>query len=95
MEGMGVDFAQPRLFGFECSRPEDVEISEKNNAYRHPERWGQPMVKFEKYHDVYSLLSTCHPSCTFLCRTNCSGQGGHMLRARGLETSNAVGSNET
>ena len=25
MEGMGVDFAQPWLFGFECSRPEDVE----------------------------------------------------------------------
>ena len=62
MEGMGVDFAQPWLFGFECSRPEDIEselkgdFSEKNNAHRHPERWGQPMVKFERYHDVYSLV---------------------------------------
>lgn len=61
-ETLEIDFAQPYLFSFECSRPEDIEtelkgdFAEKNNAYRHPERWGQPAIKFEKYHDVYSLV---------------------------------------
>jgi hypothetical protein len=58
-----VNLANPWLFGFECSRPEDAESemktdsSAKNNAYRHPERWGKPLVKFVKPHDVYSLVS--------------------------------------
>ena len=55
-----VDFAHPYLFGFECSRPEDADSemnSEwKDNAYRHPERWGKPRIKFEKYHDIYALV---------------------------------------
>ncbi|RYP44050.1 hypothetical protein DL768_009458 [Monosporascus sp. mg162] len=51
----------PYLFGFEWARPEDAEtdltsdFSLKNNAYRHPNRWGKPNVKFTKAHDVYSL----------------------------------------
>ena len=60
-----INFTHPWLFGFECSRPEDGEsslstdYSPKNNAYRHPERWGKPFIKFEKYHDVYSLVGPC------------------------------------
>ncbi|KAF2112294.1 hypothetical protein BDV96DRAFT_689587 [Lophiotrema nucula] len=56
-----VDPTHPWLFGFEYSRPEDADtalqsdFSVDSNAYRHPERWGKPLVKFEKYHDVYSL----------------------------------------
>ena len=56
------NLAQPFLFGFECSRPEDAETrrkadyAPKNNAYRHPERWGKPLNKFEKSHDVYALV---------------------------------------
>ncbi|EWG45917.1 hypothetical protein FVEG_15889 [Fusarium verticillioides 7600] len=51
----------PYLFGFEWSRPEDAEtdmtsdFSKKGNAYRHPDRWGRPRVKFSKAHDIYSL----------------------------------------
>ena len=56
----GIEFAQPWLFGFECSRPEDAESELhpewKDNAYRHPERWGKPTIKFEKYHDIYALV---------------------------------------
>ena len=59
----GIEFAQPWLFGFECSRPEDADSELrpewKNNIYRHPERWGRPVIKFEKYHDVYALV--CAP----------------------------------
>ncbi|KAL7942664.1 hypothetical protein V8C42DRAFT_360055 [Trichoderma barbatum] len=49
------------LFGFESSRPDDAETdlkadySLKSNAYRHPDRWGKPNVKFTKVHDIYSL----------------------------------------
>jgi hypothetical protein len=57
------DLTQPFIFGFECARPEDIysemktDFTPKNNAYRHPERWGKPQRKFEKAHDVYSLVS--------------------------------------
>jgi hypothetical protein len=58
-----LDLSQPWLFGFEFSRPEDAEsdmssdFTLKNNAYRHPERWGKPTAKFIKPHDIYSLVS--------------------------------------
>ena len=58
-----IDIANPWLFGFEFSRPQDAltdlqpDFSIENNRYRHPERWGHPRIKFEKYHDVYSLVS--------------------------------------
>jgi hypothetical protein len=61
-----INFALPWLFGFEYSRAEDADTylepdySPENNAYRHPERWGKPRVKFERSHDVYSLV------CRFL-----------------------------
>ena len=55
-----IEFAQPWLFGFECSRPEDADSELhpewRNNACRHPERWGNPTIKFERYHDVYALV---------------------------------------
>jgi serine/threonine protein kinase len=57
-----INFGLPWLFGFEYSRQEDAntylesDYSPENNAYRHPERWGKPMVKFERSHDVYSLV---------------------------------------
>lgn len=56
-----VDIHRPWLFGFEYSRPEDAETALKtdysveNNVYMHPERWGRPLAKFSKAHDVYSL----------------------------------------
>ena len=59
---LDVDLARPFLFGFECSRPDDAETvraadyAPKNNVYRHPERWGKPLTKFEKSHDVYALV---------------------------------------
>lgn len=37
-----------------------TDFTLKNNAYRHPERWGKPQRKFEKAHDVYSLVSTTY-----------------------------------
>lgn len=58
-----LDLSQPFLFGFESSRPEDGETVQKtdytpkNNAYRHPERWGKPLRKFQKFHDAYALVS--------------------------------------
>jgi hypothetical protein len=58
-----VEIYHPWLFGFEYSRPEDDETarnsdySEENNVYMHPDRWGRPLVKFSKAHDVYSLVS--------------------------------------
>lgn len=61
-EGQDIDLAEPYLFGFEWSRPEDADselksdFSPANNAYRHPDRWGKPSVKFIKAHDVYSLV---------------------------------------
>ncbi|KAI1082000.1 hypothetical protein F5B20DRAFT_534045 [Whalleya microplaca] len=56
-----LDFSNPYLLGFSWSRHEDAESDlrpdymEENNAYRHPERWGEPREKFTKVHDVYSL----------------------------------------
>ncbi|KAI0387562.1 hypothetical protein F5Y04DRAFT_240505 [Hypomontagnella monticulosa] len=55
------DLAQPYLFGFEYSRAGDAgtnmeeDYSQQNNLYRHPDRWGRPLVRFEKFHDVYAL----------------------------------------
>ncbi|KAL8693854.1 MAG: hypothetical protein Q9218_001410 [Villophora microphyllina] len=60
-----LDLASPWLFGFETSRHEDddsdlkTDYTTANNAYRHPERWGKPDVKFEKAHDVYALGIMC------------------------------------
>jgi hypothetical protein len=57
-----INFGLPWLFGFEYSRQEDAntylesDYSPESNAYRHPERWGKPRVKFERSHDVYSLV---------------------------------------
>ncbi|KAG6368908.1 hypothetical protein INS49_003126 [Diaporthe citri] len=31
------------------------DYSLDNNLYRHPDRWGNPRVKFEKMHDIYAL----------------------------------------
>ena len=59
---LGVDITQPWLCGFEGSRPEEEEsrllgdFSGETNAYRHPERWGRPTMKFEKSHDVFALV---------------------------------------
>ncbi|KAG4433056.1 hypothetical protein IFR05_011450 [Cadophora sp. M221] len=59
------DLTRPWLFGFECSRPGDAEsemnadYSPSGNLYRHPERWGNPTIKFTKAHDVYSLGIVC------------------------------------
>ncbi|CAG8957124.1 hypothetical protein HYFRA_00009325 [Hymenoscyphus fraxineus] len=56
------DFGHPWLFGFEYSRAEEAathlesDYSLVNNAYRHPERWGKPTVKFERSHDVESYF---------------------------------------
>ncbi|KAL8710937.1 MAG: hypothetical protein Q9220_004536 [cf. Caloplaca sp. 1 TL-2023] len=56
-----VILSNPWLFGFETSRHEDddsdlkTDYSIENNAYRHPERWGKPDIRFEKAHDVYAL----------------------------------------
>ncbi|MCJ1378594.1 hypothetical protein MMC17_001693 [Xylographa soralifera] len=56
-----IDLSQPWLCGFEGSRPEEEEsrlqddYSGETNAYRHPDRWGQPKVRFEKSHDIYAL----------------------------------------
>ena len=67
-EATNLNLSQPFLFGFESSRPEDGETVRKtdyhpkNNAYRHPERWGKPLENFQKYHDVYALV--CH-QCEF------------------------------
>ena len=57
-----VDMNQPWLCGFEGSRPDEEEsklqgdYSAMTNAYRHPVRWGQPTIRFEKSHDVYALV---------------------------------------
>lgn len=57
-----IDLSQPWLCGFEGSRPEEEEsklqgdYSGETNAYRHPERWGQPTIRFEKSHDIYALV---------------------------------------
>ncbi len=62
-----VDLSQPFLFGFGSSRPEDGDTSREsdyapeNNAYHHPERWGRPLSRFQKFHDVYALVC-CIPN---------------------------------
>lgn len=58
----GFDLAQPCLFGFEYARAGDAgtnleeDHSQEHNLYRSPDRWGRPRVRFEKFHDVYSLV---------------------------------------
>jgi hypothetical protein len=56
-----VRYEEPWLVGFEYSR-EDPEFSEKpreedisKEIYRHPQQWGEPTRRFEKFHDIYSL----------------------------------------
>ncbi|KAK4184109.1 hypothetical protein QBC35DRAFT_517793 [Podospora australis] len=55
------DLGNPFLFGFEYARAGDSmkvvdeDHSLANNLYRHPDRWGKPLVRFEKSHDVYAL----------------------------------------
>ena len=63
------NLASPWIFGFETSRHEEDDSSLKpdyspaTNAYRHPERWRQPELKFEKAHDVYALVSRSARIC--------------------------------
>jgi hypothetical protein len=58
-----VDLASPYLFGFEYMRMGDAgtnldtDYSLDRNLYRHPDRWGIPLLRFEKGHDVYALVS--------------------------------------
>ncbi|KAI1824727.1 hypothetical protein F4861DRAFT_504547 [Xylaria intraflava] len=55
-----LDFKNPYLMGFDCSRPADAEtwtatdFNIDNNLYRHPDRWGRP-VSFERHHELYAL----------------------------------------
>lgn len=57
------DLDEPWVVGFEYAR-EDSGFSENQTSgvvntlrdiYRHPDRWGQPTVRFEKLHDLYSF----------------------------------------
>lgn len=54
--------SQPWLFGFEYGRPEDAETNmdedhrPEANAYRHPQRWGAPRIRFVRAHDMHSLV---------------------------------------
>ena len=56
------DLGQPFLFGFDSSRPDDGATQKTsdydlyNNVYRHPERWYSPLRKFQKVHDIYTLV---------------------------------------
>jgi hypothetical protein len=60
------DIENPYLVGFDCSRPSegetwtDVEWNAENNVYRHPDRWGNVNVRFERHHDFFDLV--CCPS---------------------------------
>ncbi len=87
-----IDLTQPRLFGFECSRPEDAEsllntdYTPKNNAYRHPQRWGKPMINFEKAHDVYALVRLSFWIFTGTLVTSVTGY--YLSRDRLLEINN-------
>lgn len=64
------DISNPYIFGFEDARPGEVgtsmleDYSLDNNLYRHPDRWGNPRVKFEKMHDIYALVCFFPPSVT-------------------------------
>ena len=76
MKSTDVELTQPWLFGFECSRPEDSEtdlnpdFAPKTIVYRHPERWGKPTTKYEKYHDVYALVCATPIPPSALCAAN-------------------------
>lgn len=56
-----VNYPEPYLVGFEYSRPEEAatantgEFDVENNLYRHPNRQGNPTVKFNRTHDIYAL----------------------------------------
>lgn len=56
-----LDFENPYLVGFDCSRPDDAEtratidFDHASNIYRHPDRWGRT-IRFEKYHELYALV---------------------------------------
>ncbi|KAI1501492.1 hypothetical protein F5X99DRAFT_382696 [Biscogniauxia marginata] len=58
--GQALDYENPYLIGFDCSRPNDaetratVDYSTNDNIYRHPDRWGRPL-RFERHHDLYAL----------------------------------------
>jgi hypothetical protein len=60
------DFEKPYLVGYDCSRPSEAETRKsadftfKDNLYRHPERWGNP-VSFQSYHDIYAFVSIPQP----------------------------------
>jgi hypothetical protein len=57
------DFENPYLIGFDSCRPTDretlssVDFNFAANLYRHPERWGRPTVSFQRYHDIFALVS--------------------------------------
>ena len=59
--GARFDFSQPRLFGFDSSRPEDTssvatkEYRRSRQIYMHPKRWGRPTEVFDRVHDIYAL----------------------------------------
>ncbi|KAI9764409.1 MAG: hypothetical protein M1840_008432 [Geoglossum simile] len=59
-----LDFGQPWVLGFECSRPDihrsvpgtaGPDPNPERDVYRHPERQGTPEVHFTKSHDIYAL----------------------------------------
>ncbi|KFY83509.1 hypothetical protein V498_08021 [Pseudogymnoascus sp. VKM F-4517 (FW-2822)] len=56
-----INYAEPWIFGFEFSRPEDffssgaTDISLERDVYRHPDRQGIPETRFNKLHDIYAL----------------------------------------
>ncbi|KAF2492983.1 hypothetical protein BU16DRAFT_584024 [Lophium mytilinum] len=56
-----LDLARPYLFGFEYMRMGDAgtnleeDHSLDRNLYRHPDRWGRPLLPFEKAHDIHAL----------------------------------------
>ena len=55
------DLSNPRIFGFDLSRPENAksdgtrEFSSHRLIYTHPSRWGRPTETFSKVHDIYAL----------------------------------------
>jgi len=71
-----VDLARPYLFGFEYMRMGDAgtnleeDHSLDRNLYRHPDRWGRPLLRFEKAHDVYALVRSSQSPCMLVSPTN-------------------------
>lgn len=55
------DFTQPRLFGFDMSRPilassdRTKEFRRPRQIYTHPKRWATPQEYFDEVHDIYAL----------------------------------------